>query len=375
MANLKNSRSAFERLQHRYEGDDGEGTTIEVTIIADADAEAVEAALDEEEASADIADGEATADDDAAGEEEAAELSAMAEVLRAEGLTPGMYALLQASGKCALYNIAMPGKETMDVAGRNDAMATAIASAFEATAAGFWEGTKNFFAKIWDAIIRAFIWIKTHVGGVETRVKRAHDSLSGKSFDAEKGKDVKAKDLSEEKLKGLASAASTVLEKMRSVSSSMREGWSVSDAMPANDALQRATGYKLAEGGKGLEEADEKFMEGEEIAVTDAVFKAYQGSRFTAIQAIITMIKKADAYKTDAEACKKAFISFTENNNKNKGENGKMSEEAKKSIKTAKEASSAWMKIVGRQVKVLARACSMYVNGCGKARACAKSAD
>lgn len=373
MANLK-SRSAFERLQHRYEGDEPEATSIEVTIIADADAEAVEAALDEEEASADIADGEATADDDEVGEEEAAELSAMAEVLRAEGLTPGMYALLQASGKCALYNITLPGKETLDAAGRNDAKAEALATAFEATAAGFWEGTKNFFAKIWDAIVRAFTWIKTHVGGVETRVKRAHDSLNGKTFDGEKAKDVKAKDLSEEKLKGLASSASSVLEKLKSASTNMRDGDAVTaGSLPGEDLIKRSMGYKYADAATGkVEVDDEKFMEGEEIAVTDAVFKEYQGSRFTSINSIIALIKKADTYKSDAENCKKTFISLAEQKSKNKGENGKLTEDAKKTIKAAKDISSAWMKIVGRQVKVLARACSMYVSGCAKARACAK---
>lgn len=363
-------RSAIENLRTKLE--DPEGTEVNITVVVDAEAEAVEEALQQEEIDAEISEGEDLAESDEAGQEEAAELNAMASALREHGLTPGMQALLAASGKCAMYGIPMPAKEGLDATGRNMTQAEALAGAFEASGDSFWESTKKFFAEMWDKIKRMLTFIKTHLGGLEGRVKRAHDSLSGKSFDEDKGKNAKKfNDIKDPA--AVTAAVGKLLAGLKSTASLNREGIASSEGdLPAEADLKAATGYKYVEGNKNrIEEDDKDFLKGEELTPSAALLGEYQSARFQAIQGVLAMMSKADGAVADAENCKKTFVKLAEDASKTKND-GKVGDEAKNVIKKSRDITSSWLKIIGRSTKVMTRMCTMYITGCAKVRACAK---
>lgn len=363
-------RSAIEGLKSKLEEDDG--TEVNITVVVDAEAEAVEEALNQEEANEEIAEGEAMADQDEAGQDEAAELYAMADVLRQHGLTPSMQALLEASGKHALYGIVLPARESLDATGRNMSQAEALAASFEASANSFLDSTRKFFAEMWDKIKRMFIFIKTHIGALEGKVKRAHDSLSGKTLDAEKVKNAdKFYDFSDPS--AITAAASKLLEGLHDTATKNRKNIKLTDnELPDEADIKAATGYKYAGENKDrLEEDDKDFLKGDELVPSQALFSQYQGERFTKVMGIVALIKKSDSYVTDAESCKKLMIDMTNAASKT-SESGKMDEETKTMLKKSRDITSSWLKIIGRVTKVLTRVCTMYITGCAKMRACAK---
>lgn len=369
------AKSAFEKLSHKLE-DNAEGD-VNITIVVDADAAAVEEALDQEELDTEISEGEQTADLDEAMQEEAAEMRATAVVLREHGLNEGMRALLIASGRCAMYGISLPGKEALDASGRNMAEAEAVARGLEAKEATFMEKTANFFKEMWDRIIRAYTWISTKLGSIRGKCERARDSLKGKIIDSEKIKDNKTEDINDVKEK------STNLAIIKTSLTKVINSFNNADQLRPNSekideaAMKKAIGYSYEGDEKDkLGEQEKDFMKPTEKAITADSVKEYYDTRWTDINGILMVMEKTKGLISDAESAKKSADKRKNSQAVHDQSNGgKEDPNAKSAEAKVRSQMSLLVKVSGKFVATMSGICSLYVRNCAKVRACCKVGD
>lgn len=386
-------RSALESFRAKMDEDDA-GTEVNITVVVDAEAEAVEEALEEQEVQGEAAEAEALADANEAAEEEAAELVAIAGVLRNYGLTPGMSALLKASGMEARYGIRMPAMESLDTTGRNQGKADAIAAAFEAAGDSFWQKTKNFMMEMWDKVKRFFTWISTKIGGLDGRVKRAFKALEGKAWDPEKGKNAgkyRRFENLDKQVKAIEEVFDMIDEfakKNTGISKFVEDATAEKgmygggtpdeikkvfvDMRPDEAKLKLGFGYKYdnkdGDSPFRIEEDDKDFLKGKEVEMDEKAFQELQTGGHMAAKLLLTSL---DQFKAVAKACedsKKSSVKLLD----------KMSDRlGNKAINNAiasnmKALVSFWLKVTNRGVKFVTTAIKQLIVAATRARACTK---
>jgi len=189
------AKSALERFNAIMNGiDPDEDTAPEAEINIDVDVKVIEAEEIAEEGAELDSEMEA---DEAATEmaEEAAEQAEMvAKILREEGLNPGMLSLLKANPIFSdVWNIPMPGRESLDATGTNMAYAERIAAALEEKA----DATKGVLAKAWDKLIEWLdnlkAWLKKAFDFKSKNVEKNNTNLKDVTVDDAKAKEKKIK--------------------------------------------------------------------------------------------------------------------------------------------------------------------------------------
>lgn len=367
------AKSAFEKLSRKMEEE--ESGNVDITIVVNADADAVEEALDQEVIDTEVAAGEEIADAEETAQDVAAEMSAIAAVLREHGLNEGMRALLLASNICANYGISVPGKEGMDASGRNTGLAESLARGFEAKEDTFWEGTKKFFANMWDRIIRMYNWVVTKLGSVRGRCERARDSLKGKLFDSEKAKDAKTNDITTSELGTISDAQKKMPDLLRStVTSLTAAAGSVNKTLSikiSEDVLKAATGFKY-DGEEKLSEVDKDFMKTAETAITEGSISEYETTRWTSVNSVLEAMAQTKTLEAAAKDAKATFDKMKDISKASK-DNKEETSGSKKATATNRNAMSFLLKVSGKFTKSMAAVCHLYIKNCASVRACCKA--
>lgn len=189
-------KSALENLHRRLEDTDSDrDVNVDITVVIESDGDAAEdiiEATESEEVAADVEDAIEAHEDL---QEETTEMVETAEVLRQYGLNAGMAAMLNVLLPMEAYGIVMPATESLDMSGKNQAVANRLAAALEDSSKSFWESTKNFFKKIWVWITDQLVKLGTMMGRMSGKIERMGKALEKRTWNADRAKDKKVKTL------------------------------------------------------------------------------------------------------------------------------------------------------------------------------------
>lgn len=368
-------RSALENWGAHYEENDGD-TEVNVNVIIEAEAEAAEDIIEAVEAETDAVTG-GEVEEAAQGEVE--EMSELAAVLREHGLNPGMAAVLSITMPLEYYGVVMPGKESMDAAGRNQAHADTIAAALEAKSDGFWAGTKAFFQKAWERIKALFAWIANKITTLKSRVKRAKDSLSGRVFDADAAKS--EKDVDEIGSADFLDNVKAFTVKIRETAGALQT-WVPSAHVeglkeyPDAAVVKSITGcpYKMEDGFPvGLDDEDKDFLKSNSITITSALLEDYRGRVGKSVVSMTEDYEEMGKFGKTLKANMKVVES-----------NARFDDKKSSATDDSKEANKKGLGIIRRQVTMFAtvlakanKSCFKVGNGyvavCAKLRKCSKA--
>ncbi len=373
------AKSAMEALNRRFEEESGD-TNVDIEVIVNADGEAAEDIIEATDAGETASEDVAISQENEEATQEAEEMTELAAVLRKHGLTQGMAALLKVTTPIEAYGIALPAMESLDSSGRNQAVADRIAGRLEAAVEGFWESTKLFFKKVWRRIVQAAQWVWNRLGGIKTRVKRAHASIKDRSWDPDLEKDRKFPELKEQKefhdaLKNIETGLQAGLADIKSNiekntvigvgNNSSVEKDALTGTFKEED-LKKGIGYKYTESKSGIEadstvkpETDEKSATSEHLSKCQ---KEYYDEAINRIEACENMAKQLKDSKTD--------LDIKDSRNKDKEENA--DKNIKEMIKQMRAKISIMSSVYSKYNAVINKLAMIYVKQCSAIRLCTK---
>ena len=396
-------RSAFENLRSKLEDQETGDVDVDITVVVEADGDAAEDIIDATEVAETEADADAVVEADEAAEQEAEDMAEMAAVLRKHGLNAGMAALLKVLVPMDAYGISMPAYESLDASGRNQDKADRLAAAFEKADKSFWEGTKNFFAKIWQWIKDTLTKLWDVMGRMETRIIRTGEALSKRTFNADRAKDKKAKVLKDAKTDfgaaKFAAAQKSVdkvtegMESIKTLTEKVKEDPNDANSKDIeNDIANIKKNIKTTASGETLtglgmkwknptgndgkdadditmEEENSSFLDTEDVEITQDMLTAYQaksGPMYTAALNLIKSARKLAAKKDSIKTNFKESKKLDEINAIGEDKNSDAVKNAKKLLSLKKAALSALQKLISRCSKVSMKFCGIYVSGGSK---------
>lgn len=220
MAKIRSAREQYRSLMNGE--DDAPMVDIDIIVKNEEDvAEAEELTREGEEIEADI---QASEDAEAQAEADIEEAEMLVKMLRRDGLHPSVLKIIRARPLYRdIWNIPMPGAESLDVTGRNDVQAKQLADAIQARVEGFTETMSNWGNAIKKRITQFWNWIKSLFPSKKKSIEKIHTALKdikATSIDTEKANEKKVSILTLSDVKSIHAAANKI---MRFDPSSIRE--------------------------------------------------------------------------------------------------------------------------------------------------------
>lgn len=211
MAKIRSAREQYRSLMNGE--DDAPMVDIDIIVKNEEDvAEAEELTREGEEIEADI---QASEDAEAQAEADIEEAEMLVKMLRQDGLHPSVLKIIRARPLYRdIWNIPMPGAESLDVTGRNDVQARQLADAIQARVEGFRETMSNWGAAIKKRIDQFWNWIKSLFPSKKKSIEKIHTALKGTkktSIDTEKANEKKVSILTLSDVKDIHAAASKIV--------------------------------------------------------------------------------------------------------------------------------------------------------------------
>lgn len=211
MAKIRSAREQYRSLMNGE--DDAPMVDIDIIVKNEEDvAEAEELTREGEEIEADI---QASEDAEAQAEADIEEAEMLVKMLRRDGLHPNVLQIIRARPLYRdIWNIPMPGAESLDVTGRNDVQARQLADAIQARVEGFRETMSNWGAAIKKRIDQFWNWIKNLFPSKKKSVEKIHTALKStkaSSIDKKKAEEKKVSILALDAVKDIQVAANKIV--------------------------------------------------------------------------------------------------------------------------------------------------------------------
>lgn len=188
MANVKSAREQYQALMNG-EGE-GEAPMVDIDIVVKNEEDVVDAEDLTSEGDELESDLQASEDAEAQAEADIEEAEMLVKLLNEDGLHPSVLKIISARPLYRdIWNIPMPGSESLDVTGRNDVQAKQLANAIQARVEGFRETMSKWGPMIKDRLAKFLAWIKNLFPSKKKSMEKIQASL----------KDLKADDINKEK--------------------------------------------------------------------------------------------------------------------------------------------------------------------------------